>query len=826
VQTRVQPGGGFKLKVPAVATLSVSQRFLRRGIGSVGSSAIPHELIRFICFVVTYALAYEWGMHFSETAAAPFWFPDAVLLCALLVVPKENWWIYVLATLPVRLTMGVSASPNWFLLTAWLNDSLKGLLAAYGVRRTLKDPMRIGDLRDLLFFLGFAVVLAPVLSAFGGAAARHLLGAAFWPAWWQWYLGDALANLVLTPAILCWIFNRDSPMRIPLGNWAEPVLAMAGLTMTAFFASRTPSEPALLYAPVPFLLWAAIRFEVRGASAAMVLISIPLIAESLGGRGPFASASLEQNIRSIQFFLFVIGAPALFLAVLNRERNRAEEALRASEERYREVVESQTELVCRYRPDTTLTFVNEAYCQFFGKPREQLIGHKFLEFIPSDARDAALSQVTSLIEQGQVQTVEHEVLLPDGRIGWQQWINHAVPSGNGEVHELQGIGRDITDRRRAEAALREREERIRLAAESADLALWVFDYEHHESWMSANGRRLYGFAAEETLSFEIFLARIHSDERIAVTGAIRRAIDSEETFEIEHRVVAPGDQPRWLFVRGRCLRDRRGEIVELIGVSIDLTAQKQAQLQLQSQREEMAHLSRVVIMGEMAASLAHELTQPLTAIVSNASAARRFLARGQVDGALLGELLHDIAADGQRAGDVIRGVRSLVRKSESVRRTVDINVLAAEVLRLMHSDLLIRECSVATEYDPELPQIDADPVQIQQVLLNLMINALEAMQSVPSGQRGVAIQTRKDGEGFIVVSVRDRGIGLPLGVPEKLFEQFFSTKREGMGMGLSIVRSIIEAHAGTLGAENAEGGGAHFFFRLPMRGGTGNRTNR
>ena len=277
----------------------------------------------------------------------------------------------------------------------------------------------------------------------------------------------------------------------------------------------------------------------------------------------------------------------------------------------------------------------------------------------------------------------------------------------------------------------------------------------------------------------------------------------------------PDGETRWHIARGRYLRNERGQVTELIGIAIDVTAQMKANLDLRLQREEMARLSRVALMGELTASLAHELNQPLTAIASNAAAGKRFLAHGfrDLDLKMFGELLDDIFSDARRAGQLIHGIHGLVRKGEENRSAVDINEVILEVLRLLHSDLLGRSTTVQTDLGPGLAPVSADPVHLQQVFLNLIMNSVEAMQQTPLPQRRIMIATAAD-NGFVQVSVRDHGVGLPDGDPEKIFSHFFSTKPNGMGMGLTIVRSIVEGHGGELGAENVEGG-AHFFFRLP-----------
>ena len=371
------------------------------------------------------------------------------------------------------------------------------------------------------------------------------------------------------------------------------------------------------------------------------------------------------------------------------------------------------------------------------------------------------------------------------------------------------------ERKRAEEAVREREARISVAAESADLALWVVYADQDVAWMSEKGRMIYGFRPDETLTRDLLVKRAHPDDRAAVQAVFDRACAHLQAFESEHRLVLPFGKTRWVIMRGRCLQDDDGNLSEIIGVSIDVSAQKQSELQLQIQRDQLAHLNRVALMGEMTASVAHELNQPLTAIANNAAAARRFLERGIIDPVLLQQLLQDISADSQRAAEVIRGIRALVRKDKSTHSVLSLNAIIADTLHLVGSDAVLRETTISTQMDRGLPQIEGASIQMQQVLINLIMNALDAVESRPAAERRIIISTRSDQGAVAEVSVRDFGVGLPKDRPEKVFDHFFSTKQTGMGMGLTIVRSIIETHGGTISAENAPDGGARFFFRLP-----------
>jgi PAS domain S-box-containing protein len=377
------------------------------------------------------------------------------------------------------------------------------------------------------------------------------------------------------------------------------------------------------------------------------------------------------------------------------------------------------------------------------------------------------------------------------------------------------------ERQRQQEILREREARISLAAESADLAFWSLFPEQNTVWMSEKGRAIYGFGRDTRLTCDSILSRVHPDERAKIKAEYDSACAIHGKFESEHRLLLPYGKVRWVIMRGRCLKDEEGKIIETIGVTVDVSAQKQAELEQQLQREEMAHRNRVSLMGEMTASFAHELNQPLTAIATSAAAARRFLERGNIDPSLLQELLQNMIDDSQRAGEVVRGIRQLVRKDAKVEHVVvNLNTIIADTVRLVSTDVLSRDSVLTTELDPHLPQVSAALVQIQQVLLNLIMNALDAVEQFPPSERRVVIKTRSDNRGFAEVSVRDFGVGLPKDRPYKVFDHFFTTKQKGMGMGLAIVRSIVEAHGGTIEAENAPDRGARMIVRLPATPGT------
>jgi C4-dicarboxylate-specific signal transduction histidine kinase len=262
-----------------------------------------------------------------------------------------------------------------------------------------------------------------------------------------------------------------------------------------------------------------------------------------------------------------------------------------------------------------------------------------------------------------------------------------------------------------------------------------------------------------------------------------------------------------------------GSVVEFQGIGRDITDLKVADMEVEQRRKEVTHLTRVAILGELSGALAHELNQPLTAILSNAQAAQRLLTRTPSDLAVVGEILDDIVADDLRAGEVITRLRALLKRGEASFKPLDINDVATEVLALARSELIERHVTVSTRLTPGLPAILGDRVQLQQIMLNLLLNACEAMSSRRSGARMLTVSTALDGDGVLLTSIADRDNGVPPDAAERLFEPFFTTKPQGLGLGLSICRSIIAAHGGRLWADNNPEGGATFTFALPAHNG-------
>jgi PAS domain S-box-containing protein len=359
------------------------------------------------------------------------------------------------------------------------------------------------------------------------------------------------------------------------------------------------------------------------------------------------------------------------------------------------------------------------------------------------------------------------------------------------------------------------QQQIALAAEAAKLGFWSRKSGQDDLWATDQWRALFGFAKSDRLNYDDFLQRLHPDDRDSARQALTEASRGDGRYQTEHRVLLPDGQIRWIASQGRVEFDGYGQPIRFQGVSLDVTHNKQAEIQAQEHRNEVAHLMRVASVGELSAALAHELNQPLTAILSNAQAAQLFLARDDVDLEDIRDILRDIVTDDQRAGEVISRLRNLLKKSDFQPQELNVNELIGEVLKLMKHELTARAVRVVTEFTADLPSIVGDRVQLQQVLINLILNASDAMSRQAENARTLTLSSTRVEDSAVQISVTDTGSGIPRGDEEKVFEPYHTTKAHGLGLGLSLSRSIIRAHGGRMWAENRVAAGAMFYFTIP-----------
>jgi PAS domain S-box-containing protein len=585
------------------------------------------------------------------------------------------------------------------------SGAVHALLAALAVRFVIGAPPRFDSLRNMAAFILLAGIAATAVACALAVSLFLLTGWAtdFWLAWRQRVLGHVFATITIPPVIvLTFAGELVGVQHAPRRSYAELGLLTIGLLAVSspVFGWESPGPgnvPALLLAPLPFLLWAAVRLGVGGLSLSLLVVAGAALVNAAVGRGPFAVQAPAENVLSMQIFLLAISIPLLLLAALVEERRRTEESLKQTEAR------------------------------------------------------------------------------------------------------------------------------MAVAAASTDTGLWQYDVATGHLWATEHCRSMFGLDADSLLTPEAFLGVVHPDDRALAIAAMRAAGSAGETAgRIEFRVVLPAGQLRWYLATAGTEFDEHGQPIRVSGVFRDVTPRRRAEQEaeqledaLQATRRQLERVSRQTAIGAMTASIAHEINQPLAAIVTNANASLRWLASAAPDTDEVHAALKRIVHDGHRAGQVIAGIRAMFGEDRGEKSPVSINDLVREVLVLVHGELENQRISLRVELHRELPRVMADRVQLQQVLFNLIMNAVEAMSSVTNRERSLLLKSEPHGDRDVLLAVEDSGSGIDANDMDRIFDAFFTTKSHGMGLGLSICRWIIESHGGRLWTSARIPHGSVFYVQLP-----------
>jgi two-component system sensor kinase FixL len=646
-----------------------------------------------------YAAASELALNLLRYAAetAVVWFASGVGLAAMLLLGTRALPGVLLGTLlcgtlaqkPVGMVLLQSALITGQIgLTWWL------LVRVAGFDRRLE---RVRDMVKLLFIGATVSPLANAAriyleSRMGedqlSMPAHALVKAAL--------LGEMAGILLLVPAVLGWAQARAERLRWP--ERAEVSLLYATGLAGALGVFGSMLQPMILvaslpYAMFPVLFWAAARFGPRETATLYLLIGLVAVGGTGFGRGPFGESYIGfggayANLAELYLFLLVLGATSLIFATGRQQLVASQRALRDSEEKYRLLVDYQTDLVAKIGIDGRIQYVSPSHRDFYGKPEAEFLGRTLVEAV-----------------------------------------------------------------------------------------------------------------------------RVHDEDLCCVSDAWQEMLKPPYLTSHEHRVLTPRGW-RWVAVQSRAVLGADGKPQFVVAVARDITDRRRAEEQARQHLQQLAHVSRVSSMGEMASAIAHEINQPLTAIANYASACLRLLRSGQAQAGEAQEAMQRVAAEAERAGEIVRKMRGFVRGEEGQMALVAPSFLAAEVMRLAAAEARQSGVELKSEVQPGLPEVLADSIQIQQVLLNLVRNAVEAVDGSEGPRREVALTVGRAADGGVHFTVRDTGPGLAPGALDKVFEPFYTTKPDGIGIGLPLSRSIADAHGGRLWA-SAEREGAAFHLVLP-----------
>jgi two-component system, LuxR family, sensor kinase FixL len=655
--------------------------------------------------LVTCAAFYLGGVfaltiRFAPAGISIFWPPNAILLATLLLTAPRTWWFYLLAVVPTQLHMVATFQPGVPTTTmlCQLGGNLgQAVIAALAVRGTVGSPPRFDSLRSTAVFILVAAIAAPAVAS---AVVSYLFVLTGWATdfgltWSRRSLTNVLPTLTIVPLIVLSAQNglvRMLRTTLPR-RYVECGLLVTGLLAVGVvvFVLRRADLPvgAVLYAPLPMLLWAAVRFGTFGTCLSILVVSAVSLVAAFAGQGPFLAESNVETVLSLQVFLTAIAVPLMLLAALTEERRQTAQALRRNQER------------------------------------------------------------------------------------------------------------------------------LELAQDAGGVAAFDWFPGRQESVWSKELEALYGLApGSYDGRYETWLGRVHPEDRRHAHEEMQRTLVTG-TQDFEFRVVWPDGSVRWLHARGRAHQES-GEPVRIVGVNVDVTDRKRAEEALHLAQSDLARLGRITAMGELSATIAHEVSQPLSAIAVNAKASLNWLNRGPIEPDELRAVLTDIAADAVRAGEIVQRTRRMFAAGRAERLPVSLNDVVREVIAMVRPTLDRESVALRTELDDFLEVVRGDRVQIQQVVLNLVTNAVEAMREVQGRPRRLVIRTSREPQrGHPTVAVCDSGVGVDPKDLARLFMPFRTTKSYGMGVGLSISRSIIDAHGGRLLARPNDGPGVTFEFVLP-----------
>ncbi len=498
-----------------------------------------------------------------------------------------------------------------------------------------------------------------------------------------------------------------------------------------------------------------------------------------------------------------------------RAEQRAIEALRDSEAQWKEVFEHNPVMYFMVDATGTVLSVNTFGAAQLGYLVSELLGQPVLKVFFEEDRGLVQNSVAICLENiGQTHNWEIRKVRKDGSALWVRENAKAVRRLDNQLIVLIAC-EDITERKEAENALRQSETYLAEAQRLSHTGSFGWRIATGEIVWSEETFRIFGYEKALSVTIDMVVQRIHPDDRALAQQTIDRASSDGKDFDHGYRLLMPDGSVKYVHATAHAVTDA-SDGIEFVGAVTDVTARKRAEEELHEAQAGLARVTRVTALGELAASIAHEVNQPLAAVVTNAAACRRWLDREPPNLEEARSTVEWIINDGNRAGEVIQRVRALVNKTADQKLPLHINEAVNEVITLVQHELFSHRVSLRMELAPALDLVLADRIQLQQVILNLVINAIEAMQPVTDRARQLVIRTRQDEAHQIMVTVEDCGVGLPAENADRLFNAFFTTKSGGMGMGLSICRSIVDAHGGRLSASGNAGPGATFQFTLPL----------
>lgn len=775
---------------------------------------------------------------FLSGSIALVWPPSGIALAAILLFGYRFWPGVAVGALLFSLIDGVPL--GFFTLGTAIGNTVGALVCAFLLRRLMGFDNAMERTRDVTGYIGLACFLGTTVNALFNVVSLMYAGAVSWeelfPKTLEWWVPNSLGGLVVAPLLVTWATWK--PIRWQPRAVIEAAVCGTGLvigTLISFdswFVYGLQNYP-LAYLPFPFLVWGALRFGQRGATTGTLLVTALSIYSLLRGRGPFVAAKETDSLMLIGSYIGIIAVTNMLLAAAAAERRKAQHALADSEKRLRAVVEDQTDLICRFNTAGALTFVNGAFCRFYGRTREELLGTDFLQaFCTPDSTDVPLSFFKELPEDRPLVSFDHRVRALNGEFLWHQYTVRRLFGE--QADEFQAVIQDITQRKQSEEALRASERKYRSLVANIPDVVWTADEQRQLHYISDNVQLVLGYSSAVLRRDRdcFWLNRVHPNDQAAVETGYQRLFSHAEPLNLEYRFRRNDGQ--WIWVHNRAPAPRFHEgLLCADGLLSDITQRKAAEDALQAAKDAAEAANRAK--SGFLANMSHELRTPLNAIIGfseilvdmtfgdlnprQVKYANHILASGRH----LLQLINDILDLSKVEAGRMELARSAFDPAEALQNVqVIVKTLAAK-----------KGIELLAEVAPDLPPLVADEAKFKQILYNLLSNAIKftpdkgrvtvtaRVQELPRDAAQAA-----DGQAgqCLWVEVSDTGIGIHPRDQERIFAEFeqvdssYARQQQGTGLGLALTRRLVAMHGGRIWvqSEGVEGKGSQFTFWLPL----------
>jgi PAS domain S-box-containing protein len=754
---------------------------------------------------------------FPSSGISFFWPPTAVLTAGLALTGAKSWPAFLAASFVAH---AAAHAQNGVPFAAWpvqfLGNAIQAMLAAFVLRHYSVNASPFSNLRQVLAFVVGACVVAPAAASLIPAYVYVRQGWApgFSDAWLVRFISNAVATLTLVPSLMmAWHFLSTRATNVVRRPVELGLLLLGGLGVHAIVGLIARTDvlglSVALYAPVPILLWATIRFGRAGLSFALLWTTLLTISTAFTDRGPLATGATTDTVIGVQLVIMATAIPMMLIAGLLEQYRTEHAALLEAERQNAAILDAHPDLMF-------LQTIDGVFLQFHAKNSAHLlvrpdsfIGRNMHAVLPPDLADRFAEAFKTLTPE-QPAVLEYTLAI-DGTP--RRYEARCISVANDRVLSLV---RDITDRWRAESALRETRQRYALASAAGGVGVWDLDVQTGQVRVEGGLQAILGYGDADVGSTLADWQRLISPaDRADVDARLTSYVSgASPKFEAEFRMLHKDGSARWIVSKAAVTDHLNGAPIRVTGTFADTTERNQSARALQDANDAVLRLARIAALAELSASIAHELKQPLMAIAANANACLLW-----IDGTQSTELrnaLTDVVTDVRRANHIVERTHEMFTNQPARRRAVNVNALIGNILEIVGGRLRESDVTLDLRLDEHLPAAVADAVQIQQVLLNLIVNGVEAMQGTTDQARLLRITSRR-GRKVMVVSVRDTGTGFESADVRRVFEPFYTTKASGVGMGLAISRAIITSHGGSLWAvANATGRGATVRLTLPI----------